>query len=95
MAILLICLFLFAGGLPAIAEIGSLQFLFGREWQPDNRYPASPSFGILPMIIGSIYITAGAIIIGVPIGIFTAVFLAHTCPRRLYRHIFAGANENI
>ena len=80
-AILLICVFLFVGGLPAVFEIGPVEFLFGQEWAPMNR---PPSFGILPMIAGSIYITVGAIVIGVPVGIFTAVFLAHMCPRRLY-----------
>ena len=80
-AILLIMLFLFTQGLPAIFEIGPANFLFGREWAPMNR---PPSFGILPMILGSIYITAGAVAIGVPIGIFTAVYLACLCPPKLY-----------
>lgn len=80
LAVALICIFLFANGLPAIAEVGPLKFLFGTDWSPlSNR------FGILPMIIGSIYVTAGAIIIGVPIGILCAVFLAEFCPKKLYR----------
>ncbi len=80
LAVALICIFLFANGLPAIAEVGPLKFLFGTDWSPlSNR------FGILPMIIGSIYVTAGAIIIGVPIGILCAVFLAEFCPKKLYK----------
>ena len=80
LAVALICIFLFANGLPAIAEVGPLKFLFGTDWSPlSNRC------GILPMIIGSIYVTAGAIIIGVPIGILCAVFLAEFCPKKLYK----------
>ncbi|HIU29513.1 MAG: phosphate ABC transporter permease subunit PstC [Clostridiales bacterium] len=80
LAVALICIFLFANGLPAIAEVGPLKFLFGTDWSPlSNR------FGILPMIVGSIYVTAGAIIIGVPIGILCAVFLAEFCPKKLYK----------
>jgi phosphate transport system permease protein len=71
-----------ANGLPAIGKIGSLAFLLGKEWSPTN-IPAV--FGIFPMIVGSLYVTAGAISIGVPIGALTAVFLARVCPRRLYR----------
>lgn len=81
-AVAFICFFLFANGLPAITEIGAVKFLFGTKWAPNN-VPAL--YGILPMIIGSIYITAGAIIIGVPIGIFTSVFLAKYCPDGLYK----------
>lgn len=81
-AVLLICLFLFANGVPAMAEIGWFDFLLGREWSPQD-VPAS--YGIFPMILGSIYVTAGAIVIGVPIGILTAVFMARFCPRRFYR----------
>ncbi len=79
-AVALICIFLFASGVPAIAEIGPFRFLFGTEWRPANNI-----YGILPMIIGSIYVTAGALVIGVPVGILTAVFLARFCPARLYR----------
>jgi len=81
-AIALICLFLFLGGGPAIIEIGLTNFLFGRSWAPLN-IPAE--FGVLPMIAGSVYITVGAVIIGVPIGIFTAVFLAFMCPKKLHK----------
>lgn len=80
-AILLIMMFLFVGCLPAISEIGAANFLFGENWTPMNT---PPSFGILPMILGSVYITVGAIVIGVPIGIFTAVYLAHLCPPNMY-----------
>lgn len=82
LAVLLICLFLFANGIPAIGKIGVFSFLGGQDWSPTN---VPPSFGILPMILGSIYVTAGAVIIGVPIGILTAVYLARMCPDKLYR----------
>jgi phosphate transport system permease protein len=79
-AVLLICLFIFANGVPAIAEIGVLEFLLGRTWRP-----TAGIFGIFPMIVGSLYVTAGAIVIGVPIGVLTAIFMAHFCPGKLYR----------
>ena len=82
LAVLLICIFLFANGIPAMAEIGVFDFLLGREWAPTDN-PAA--YGIFPMIMGSLYITAGAILIGVPVGILTAVFMAYYCPRSLYR----------
>ena len=82
LAVALICLFLFANGIPAIAEIGPFSFLLGTDWAPTN---VPPSFGILPMILGSVYVTAGAILIGVPIGLLTAVFMARDCPAALYR----------
>ena len=87
MFILLICLFLFVNGLPAIFEVGLSNFLLGMEWAPLRSYPATPQFGILPMVTGSIIFTLGAIVIGVPIGIFTAVFFAYMCPIRLYTFI--------
>ena len=83
-AVLLICVFLFANGLPAIAKIGVFDFLLGHEWAPSDMPPA---FEIFPMILGSLYVTAGAIIIGVPIGILTAVFMAKMCSKRLYKII--------
>jgi len=79
-AVALICIFLFAGGLPAIKEIGVFDFLFGTEWRPSNNI-----YGIFPMILGSIYVTAGAILIGVPTGILCAVFMARFCPKKLYK----------
>ena len=78
-AVVLICIFLFANGVPAIREIGLLDFLTGAKWKPGNDI-----YGILPMILGSLYITAGAIVIGVPIGLLTAVFMAFYCPKKLY-----------
>lgn len=83
-SVLLICVFLFANGIPAMSKIGLFNFLGGKNWSPSSE-PAS--FGIFPMIIGSLYITAGAIIIGVPIGILTAIYLARFCPKKLYRFI--------
>lgn len=82
LAVALICIFLFANGLPAIGKIGVTKFLLGKEWRPGNNI-----YGIFPMIVGSIYVTAGALIIGVPIGILTAVFMAKFCPRGLYKII--------
>lgn len=79
-AVVLICIFLFANGFPAMAKVGPFKFLLGMDWAPLNN-----EFGIFPMIIGSIYVTAGAILIGVPIGIFCAVFLAEYCPKKLYK----------
>ena len=60
-----------ANGVPTIAEIGPLQFLLGTNWKPGNDL-----YGILPMILGSIYVTAGAIIVGVPVGLLTAVYMS-------------------
>jgi len=75
----LICLFIFVNGVPAIAEIGPLKFLLGTQWRPGRNL-----FGIMPFIVGSIYVTAGAILLGVPLGILTATFMARFCPGRLY-----------
>ena len=80
LAVLLICVFLFANGIPAMKEIGLFDFLMGRQWKPNNNI-----YGILPMILGSIYVTAGAIVIGVPIGILVAVFMTRFCPKWLYK----------
>lgn len=80
LAVLLICVFLFANGIPAMKEIGLFDFLMGRQWKPNNNI-----YGILPMILGSIYVTAGAILIGVPIGILVAVFMTRFCPKWLYK----------
>ena len=79
LAVALICIFLFANGIPAIFEIGPLNFLGGMRWKPLNDI-----YGIFPMIVGSIYVTAGAIIVGVPIGILCAVFMARFCPKKIY-----------
>ncbi|MDL2324307.1 phosphate ABC transporter permease subunit PstC [Ruminococcaceae bacterium OttesenSCG-928-A16] len=80
LAIILICVFLFANGVPAMAEIGFFKFLLGREWRPANDV-----YGILPMVLGSVYVTAGAIVLGVPVGILSAVFLARFCPKWLHK----------
>ncbi len=79
-AVLFICVFLFANGLPAMGEIGVIDFLFGMNWKP-----TSDMYGIFPMIVGSLYITALAIILGVPIGIMTAVYMTYFCPKYIYR----------
>lgn len=89
LAVTLICLFLFINGIPAMTKIGIFDFLMGTTWKPNNT---PPSFGILPMILGSIYVTAGAAVIGVPIGILTAVFMAHYCPPKLYRILKPAIN---
>ena len=80
LCVAMICVFLFANGIPAIGKIGVFQFLAGEKWKPGNDL-----YGILPMILGSIYVTAGAVIIGVPIGILTAVFMSKFCPKRVYK----------
>ena len=80
LAVILICVFLFANGIPGIAKIGPLKFFTGTTWKPGND-----KYGILPMIMGSIYVTGGAILIGVPIGLLTAVYMAKFCNRKLYR----------
>ena len=85
LAVFLICVFLFANGLPAMGKIGPLKFLFGTEWRPTND-----KFGILPMIVASIYVTAGAILIGVPIALFTSVFMARYCPKKIYKPLKSG-----
>ncbi|MGN0715996.1 MAG: phosphate ABC transporter permease subunit PstC [Anaerovoracaceae bacterium] len=82
LAVAVICYFLFSEGLPAIAEIGPGNFLGGTLWKPLEGL-----FGILPMIIGSIYVTAGAILIGVPVGLLCAIFMAKFCPAKLYRFL--------
>lgn len=89
LAVGLICLFLLVNGIPAMREIGLFNFLLGQEWSPGD-IPAE--FGILPMILGSLYVTAGAMLIGVPTGVLTAVFLARICPKRLYKAIKPGVD---
>lgn len=85
LCVVLICVFLFANGIPAIGKIGVGEFLLGDIWRPGNEI-----FGIMPFILGSIYVTAGAIIVGVPIGILTAIFMAKFCPKRIYRLLKSG-----
>ncbi len=87
LAVVLICIFLFANGIPAMLEIGLPDFLFGQKWKPSNDL-----YGILPFILGSIYVTAGSVLIGVPTALLTAVFLAFYCPKRLYPVLKAMVN---
>ncbi|MGM9883671.1 phosphate ABC transporter permease subunit PstC [Streptococcus hyointestinalis] len=87
LAVVLICIFLFASGVPAIKEIGLSDFLFGTVWRPANNL-----YGILPMILGSLYVTAGALVIGVPLGVLSAIFLAQFCPKPLYKPLRAAIN---
>lgn len=79
--VLVISIYLIISGLPAIREVGLAEFLFGQKWDSTNQ--TEPRFGILPFILTSIYGTAGAIIIGVPIGFLTAVFLAKAAPSKV------------
>ena len=78
----MICCFLFANGLPTIGKIGISEFLLGEKWRPNNDI-----YGILPMIMGSVHVTLGACITGVPIGILTAIFMARFCPAGVYRFL--------
>lgn len=78
-SVVLICFFLFSKGIPAISKIGVTEFLLGKQWKP-----SSDLYGIFPIIIGSIYVTAGAIIVGVPTGVLCAVFMAKFCPKSIY-----------
>lgn len=87
LAVALICIFLFTNGIPAMKEIGMTDFLMGTTWRPGNEV-----YGIFTMILGSIYVTFGAVLIGVPIAILTAVFMAFYCPKRVYP-ILKGATE--
>ncbi len=85
LAVALICVFLFANGVPAIAEIGLPDFLLGTTWRPANDI-----YGIFPMIVGSIYVTAGAIVVGVPIGLLCAIFLSRFAKGKVVRVLSAG-----
>ncbi|MCL2228082.1 MAG: phosphate ABC transporter permease subunit PstC [Oscillospiraceae bacterium] len=89
LAVGLICVFLFMQGLPAMWDIGILDFLTGTDWRPTWN---PPRFGILPMIVGSLYVTAGAILFGVPIGIFAAIFMAEVCPMPVYKVLKPAIN---
>ena len=90
LAVGLICVFLFAQGLPAMMRVGVLDFLFGTRWAP--LHSSDPAYGILPFILGSIYVTAGAIILGVPVGVLMAVFMARVCPKGIYRFLKPALN---
>ena len=87
LAVVLICVFIFANGVPAMGEVGVFKFLTGTRWKPGQDI-----YGILPMIIGSLYVTAGAIIIGVPLGLLCAIFMAKFCPKKLYRVLKPALN---
>ena len=84
-ATITICIFLFANGVPAMLKIGLKNFIFGLKWKPSIDL-----YGIFPMIVGSITVTLGALILGVPLGLFTAVFLARYCPKQLYNFFDSG-----
>ncbi|GJM54682.1 phosphate transport system permease protein [Granulimonas faecalis] len=77
-AVALICIFLFANGIPAMARIGLPDFLLGSTWKP-----TSDLYGIFPMLVGSVYVTAGALVVGVPAGVLTAVYLSQFASGRL------------
>lgn len=79
-AVALICVFLFAGGIPGMMKIGVWEFLSGTRWRPGNDI-----YGILPMILGSLYVTAGALLIGAPAGLLTAVYLSRFASPRMMR----------
>ncbi|MCD7746938.1 MAG: phosphate ABC transporter permease subunit PstC [Firmicutes bacterium] len=85
--VLLITIYLVAAGIPAIAEIGIVEFLFGTEWAPTS---SEPSYGILAFILTSVWGMAGALIIGVPVGFFTAIFVSKFAPAKL-----KGAIESV
>ena len=84
-AVALICLFLLANGVPAMAEIGLPEFLFGTTWRPANDL-----YGIFPMIVGSLYVTAGAMIVGVPGGLLTALYLSRFARGRTGSFLCSG-----
>ncbi len=88
-SIVVIFYFIFEGGVPFMVRYGIGDFLFGTKWTPSN---ANPEYGILPMIIGSLVITFGAILIGVPTGVFTSIFMAKFCPPKLYRFVKPAVN---
>ena len=87
LAVILICAFLFVNGIPTIGKIGLGNFVLGKIWMPKSGI-----FGIFPMIIGSIYVTAGAIVVGVPTALLLAIFLAFYCPKKLYAPLKAMVN---
>lgn len=88
-SLVLIIIFMFSNGLPVMFKYGFDEFLFGTEWRPSNSVPR---FGLLPMIMGSIYVTFGATLIGVPVGVLTAIFMAKFCPPGLYKILKPAVN---
>lgn len=89
LSIILIFYFIFSGGLPFILRQGVWEFLTGTNWRPTA---SQPEFGILPMIVGSLIVTGGAILIGVPIGVLTAVYMVFYCPKSYYRYAKSAIN---
>ena len=89
LSIILIFYFIFSGGLPFILQQGIWEFLTGTNWRPTA---SQPEFGILPMIVGSLIVTGGAILIGVPIGVLTAVYMVFYCPKAYYRYAKSAIN---
>ncbi len=87
LAVILICAFLFGNGIPAIGKIGVFDFLAGVKWKPGNDI-----YGILPMILGSIYVTGLSLIMGVPVALLTSVYMAFYCPKRVYGPFKAAIN---
>ena len=88
-SVLLISVYLIISGIPAMKEIGFLEFMFGKEWAPTVP---EPEFGILPFLLTSVYGTAGAILLGTPIGFFTAVYLAKMASPRVKRIVSAAVS---
>lgn len=88
-SIILIFYFIFQGAIPFLLKTGVWNFLSGSVWRPTA---STPKFGIFPMIVGSFAVTTGAVIIGVPIGVLTAVFMAYFCPEKLYRYAKPAIN---
>ncbi|MCD8316514.1 MAG: phosphate ABC transporter permease subunit PstC [Eggerthellaceae bacterium] len=84
-AVVLICVFLFVNGIPAMAEIGLPEFLFGTTWRPGNDL-----YGIFPMIVGSVYVTAGALIVGIPAGLLCAIFLSRFASNKIAKILKPG-----
>lgn len=89
LSIILIFYFIFSGGLPFILRQGVWEFLTGTNWRPTA---SQPEFGILPMIVGSLIVTGGAILIGVPFGVLTAVYMVFYCPKAYYRYAKSAIN---
>jgi len=87
LAVALICVFLFANGLPAIGQIGVVEFLGGTTWKP-----SSGVYGIFPMVVGSVLATGGALVIGVPVGLLTATYLSFFASPRISRALSAGVD---
>jgi len=87
LAVVVICVYLFGTGIPAMADVGFFKFMTGTEWKP-----AAELWGIFPMIVGSVLVTGIALIIGVPIGVLCAVFMSHYCPKKLYGFVKPAIN---